>query len=77
MFEYVDSDVLHVTSVIFNRKELLQRLDDTILLNDEYQRSFQKNKEKLRETPDERQFEFRSVHLMSKTTWATFSLLAW
>ncbi len=40
---------------------LLQRIQDCINLNREYQKCFQKTKDKLKENPQERQFEFRSA----------------
>jgi len=40
--------------------DLIDRLQQCIRLNEEYQRQFRIAKDKLRETPEERQFEFRS-----------------
>jgi len=40
--------------------ELIDRLRQCIQLNDEYQRQFRIAKDRLKETPEERQFEFRS-----------------
>ncbi|KAK3724620.1 hypothetical protein RRG08_041104 [Elysia crispata] len=45
---------------------LLKRLDECIHLNTEYQKQFQKTKEKLRETPNERQFEFSENYIFGK-----------
>ena len=39
--------------------EIIQRLKQCIALNAEYQLQFRRAKEKLKETPEERQFEFR------------------
>ena len=41
------------------RAVLMKRLDECIALNKEYQRCFQRTKERLHKTPNERQFEFR------------------
>jgi len=41
--------------------ELLKRIKDCTQLNEAYQRQYWKTKEKLHETPSERQFDFRSV----------------
>ena len=41
------------------REVLSGRLNECIRLNEEYQRSFHRTKQKLRENPNERQFEFR------------------
>ncbi|XP_064627182.1 dynein axonemal heavy chain 5-like isoform X2 [Lineus longissimus] len=48
------------------RGELLQRLTDSMDLNTEYQKYFQKTKEKLRQTPNERQFEFSENYIFGK-----------
>jgi dynein heavy chain len=39
--------------------ELVSRLKECIALNAEYQLQFRRAKERLKETPEERQFEFR------------------
>lgn len=62
---------LNVTLFAQFRVDLLERLDNCIKLNKEYQRQFQKTKEKLRQNPKERQFEFRwdliiVKHLLTK-----------
>ena len=41
------------------REVLSGRLNECIRLNEEYQRCFHRTKQKLRENPSERQFEFR------------------
>ena len=41
------------------REVLSGRLNECIRLNEEYQRCFHRTKQKLRENPNERQFEFR------------------
>ncbi|XP_074645893.1 dynein axonemal heavy chain 5-like [Tubulanus polymorphus] len=48
------------------REEMLQRLNDSINLNVQYQKHFQKTKEKLRSTPNERQFEFSENYIFGK-----------
>merc|ERR1712062_703604 len=48
------------------REVLLQRLNECVELNMEYQKQFQKTKEKLRETPNERQFEFSENYIFGK-----------
>ena len=45
--------------MLYFRETLLKRLQECINLNQEYQSCFQKTKEKLKENPNERQFEFR------------------
>ena len=47
------------------RTVLMKRLRDCMMLNHEYQKCFQRTKERLRENPEERQFEFRSVYVHS------------
>ena len=41
------------------REVLSGRLNECIRLNAEYQKCFHRTKQKLRESPNERQFEFR------------------
>ncbi|KAI8792083.1 dynein heavy chain 5, axonemal [Biomphalaria glabrata] len=48
------------------KEELIKRLDECINLNHEHQRQFQKTKEKLKETPNERQFEFSENYIFGK-----------
>ena len=43
------------------RATILERLAECRKLNEEYQRQFQKTKERLKANPNERQFEFRYV----------------
>ena len=50
----------HYQKLVFCfRQELLERVQHCMNLNAEYQRNFQKTKEKLAENPSERQFELR------------------
>ncbi|XP_048577391.1 dynein axonemal heavy chain 5 isoform X1 [Nematostella vectensis] len=48
------------------REVLSGRLNECIKLNDEYQRCFHKTKQKLRENPKERQFEFSENYIFGK-----------
>ncbi|MEE6465421.1 hypothetical protein FKM82_006550, partial [Ascaphus truei] len=48
------------------RQELQKRLQDCVFLNEQYQSSFHRVKEKLKETPDERQFEFSENYIFGK-----------
>lgn len=50
----------------YHRPVLLQRLNECIQLNEEYQKQFQRTKEKLRENPNERQFEFSENYIFGK-----------
>ena len=43
-----------------SRTELTKRINDCIRLNEAYQRQYWKTKQKLQQTPSERQFDFRS-----------------
>jgi len=61
---YIYQDVSKIWE--HKREELLKRLDECINLNIEYQKQFQKTKEKLRETPNERQFEFSENYIFGK-----------
>jgi len=45
---------------------VLDRIRDCVALNEGYQRCFQRTKEKLRETPAERQFEFSENYIFGK-----------
>ncbi|XP_051871749.1 dynein axonemal heavy chain 5 [Pristis pectinata] len=49
-----------------DRQELLKRIKDCIQLNLEYQKHFQRIREKLRENPKERQFEFSENYIFGK-----------
>jgi dynein heavy chain, axonemal len=40
-------------------EELKRRIGDSMKLNESYQQQFHKTKQKLQETPSERQFDFR------------------
>jgi len=42
-----------------SRSELMKRINDCVQLNEAYQRQYCKTKQKLQETPSERQFDFR------------------
>ena len=46
--------------------ELIKKLKDCIKLNQEYQNSFQKTKEKLAQMPDERPFDFSEMYIFGK-----------
>ncbi|KAL5009929.1 hypothetical protein ScPMuIL_012234 [Solemya velum] len=62
---YIKQDVSRVWD--HTRPVLLQRLGDCINLNEEYQKQFQRTKEKLRENPHEtRQFEFSENYIFGK-----------
>uniref|UniRef100_A0A8C4H2J0 Dynein heavy chain 5, axonemal n=1 Tax=Dicentrarchus labrax TaxID=13489 RepID=A0A8C4H2J0_DICLA len=49
-----------------SRPELLQRISDCCNLNVEYQRSFQAVKDKLKENPENRQFDFSENYIFGK-----------
>ena len=51
--------------------ELIRKLQNCIKLNEEYQRCFQKTKQRLEQNPDERQFEFSEMYIFGKIN--TFS----
>ncbi|XP_069476735.1 dynein axonemal heavy chain 5-like [Ambystoma mexicanum] len=53
------------------RNELLQRIQECVHLNKQYQRSFHRIKEKLKENPKDRQFEFSENYIFGK--FDTFS----
>ncbi|XP_076466904.1 dynein axonemal heavy chain 5-like [Babylonia areolata] len=48
------------------RVTILERLSECRKLNEEYQRQFQKTKERLKENPNERQFEFSENYIFGK-----------
>ncbi|CAH1798803.1 unnamed protein product, partial [Owenia fusiformis] len=48
------------------RSELLRRLQECSTLNEAYQKCFQKTKQKLQDTPKERQFEFSENYIFGK-----------
>lgn len=65
----INKSCLHLFNMIFccyHRPVLLQRLNECIQLNEEYQKQFQRTKEKLRENPNERQFEFSENYIFGK-----------
>ncbi|XP_021362874.1 dynein heavy chain 5, axonemal-like isoform X1 [Mizuhopecten yessoensis] len=60
--------IMHDVSRIWDipRPVLLQRLNECTQLNDEYQKQFQKTKQKLRDNPNERKFEFSENYIFGK-----------
>ncbi|EDV21817.1 uncharacterized protein TRIADDRAFT_59929 [Trichoplax adhaerens] len=48
------------------RPDLIEKLNACIRLNEEYQRSFQRAKQRLEEIPNERQFEFSEMYIFGK-----------
>lgn len=65
----INKSCLHLIDMNFycyHRPVLLQRLNECIQLNEEYQKQFQRTKEKLRENPNERQFEFSENYIFGK-----------
>ena len=60
---------MHVVQFYYDygcRPELLTRIADCVKLNEAYQNNFQKTKEKLRQNPNERQFEFSENYIFGK-----------
>ena len=59
--EKVDGKRVYTNSQLplFSRVVVLQRLNECTQLNEEYQKQFQRTKEKLKANPNEKQFEFR------------------
>ncbi|XP_044176214.1 LOW QUALITY PROTEIN: dynein axonemal heavy chain 5-like [Acropora millepora] len=55
----------------YQQEELVAKLKNCIRLNEEYQRCFQKTKQRLEENPEERQFEFSEMYIFGKIN--TFS----
>ncbi|XP_076815353.1 dynein axonemal heavy chain 5-like isoform X1 [Clavelina lepadiformis] len=49
-----------------DRMTLLRKMEDCQVLNQEYQKAFHKIKEKLKENPNERQFEFSENYIFGK-----------
>ena len=49
-----------------NQDDVVRKLNDCIRLNEEYQRSFHKTKEKLEKMPNERPFEFSEMYIFGK-----------
>ncbi|KAK3576985.1 hypothetical protein CHS0354_005992 [Potamilus streckersoni] len=60
--------ILQGVSKIWEHKRpvILQRINECTQLNEEYQKQFQKTKERLRENPNERQFEFSENYIFGK-----------
>ena len=56
------------TETIWMQKQddVVRKLNDCIRLNEEYQRSFHKTKEKLEKMPNERPFEFSEMYIFGK-----------
>lgn len=50
----------------YQQEELIAKLKNCIRLNEEYQRCFQKTKQRLEENPEERQFEFSEMYIFGK-----------
>lgn len=50
----------------YQQEELIAKLKSCIRLNEEYQRCFQKTKQRLEENPEERQFEFSEMYIFGK-----------
>ena len=48
------------------RQVVLQRLEECLHLNSEYQLCFQRTKEKLKEHPEERPFDFSEMYIFGK-----------
>ncbi|ELU05307.1 hypothetical protein CAPTEDRAFT_162628 [Capitella teleta] len=61
---YIKSDVSKIWE--HPRAVLLNRINEAINLNKEYQRQFHKTKERLRLNPNERQFEFSENYIFGK-----------
>ena len=56
------------TETIWTQKapEVIQKLNDCRLLNQEYQKCFRKTKQKLEEMPQERKFDFSEMYIFGK-----------
>ena len=50
----------------YQQEELIEKLQNCIKLNQDYQRCFQKTKQRLEEQKDERQFEFSEMYIFGK-----------
>ncbi|KAM4028219.1 dynein axonemal heavy chain 5-like [Anomaloglossus baeobatrachus] len=61
---YLNQGVVKIWDI--EREELLKRIRECVYLNEQYQSSFHKVKEKLKETPNERQFEFSENYIFGK-----------
>lgn len=55
----------------YQQEELVEKLKHCIRLNEEYQRCFQKTKQRLEQNLEERQFEFSEMYIFGKSN--TFS----
>ncbi|XP_073486924.1 dynein axonemal heavy chain 5-like [Aquarana catesbeiana] len=61
---YLNQGVVKIWDL--GREDLLKRIQECVYLNEQYQASFHKVKEKLKETPNERQFEFSENYIFGK-----------
>ncbi|XP_025057270.1 dynein heavy chain 5, axonemal-like [Alligator sinensis] len=61
---YLKEGVLKIWDL--DRPELLRRIQECIYLNEQYQTSFQRVREKLRETPSDKQFDFSENYIFGK-----------
>ncbi|XP_068092796.1 dynein axonemal heavy chain 5-like isoform X3 [Hyperolius riggenbachi] len=61
---YLNQGVVKIWEL--EREELLKRIRECVYLNEQYQASFHKVKERLKETPNERQFEFSENYIFGK-----------
>ncbi|XP_053396215.1 dynein axonemal heavy chain 5-like isoform X3 [Mercenaria mercenaria] len=60
--------IMHDVSKIWDHKRevVLKRLNECTQLNEEYQKQFQRTKERLKENPNEKQFEFSENYIFGK-----------
>ncbi|XP_052807224.1 dynein axonemal heavy chain 5-like isoform X2 [Mya arenaria] len=60
--------IMHDVTKIWEHKRpvVLQRLNECTQLNEEYQKQFQRTKEKLKQNPNEKQFEFSENYIFGK-----------
>ncbi|XP_029442962.1 dynein heavy chain 5, axonemal-like [Rhinatrema bivittatum] len=61
---YLNQGVVKIWDL--DNKELLKRLQECVNLNEQYQKSFHRVKEKLKENPSDRQFEFSENYIFGK-----------